>query len=186
MLVRIDQREKYGFVGEIVLKNNARLQARIYGPQNVVLSRRRVGSGGSGSGGGMGWDSASAGSAGGGDSDESGTESEMDEERRHRNGDSGRSDGGAGDGGKVAPRLTTAAVAQEIVRKDLTGTLRVEDVIELPISLRQGLFNRLRIGGVYAGHHTRLPAAHEEGVIVLQHWEHVDVEIFVVPEDKIE
>ena len=27
----------------------------------------------------------------GGDSDESGTESEMDEERRHRNGDSGRS-----------------------------------------------------------------------------------------------
>ena len=64
-----------------------------------------------------------------GDSDESGTESEMDEERSHRDGGSGRSDGGGGDGGKVAPRLTTAAVAQEIVRKDLTGTLRVEDVI---------------------------------------------------------
>ena len=127
LLVRIDQREKYGFVGEIVLKNNARLQTRIYGPQNVVLSRRRVGSGGSGSGGGLGWDSASAGS--GGDSDESGTESEMDEERSHRDGGSGRCDGGGGDGGKVAPRLTTAAVAQEIVRKDLTGTLCVEDVI---------------------------------------------------------
>ena len=43
LLIRIDQRRKYPYIGEIVLKNNARLQARIYGPENVVLSRNSRG-----------------------------------------------------------------------------------------------------------------------------------------------
>ena len=107
LLVRIDRRKKYGFVGEIVLKNNARLQARIYGAQNVVLSQRTIGSSGSSE---KDWHDF-------GDDESDSGESEMGDERSDVH------------SRKAETRLTPSTVVEEIVRNDPTGTLCTDDVI---------------------------------------------------------
>merc|ERR1711871_1485993 len=104
LLMRIDRRQKYAFVGEIVLKNNARLQARIYGAQNVVLSQRTFGSSGKD------WNSF-------GDDESEVGESEIDDEPSNLH------------SGEKAARLTSSDVVHEIVRNDPTGTLCADDVI---------------------------------------------------------